>query len=115
MKSAGRNSIKRIMVAALLAALFGAWSTAVAQEPPAEDRAPPCDPATEVCDDALPEPEADSEPGAEEEDNLLDPDLEGGPQAAVEEDPAIEASADEVFTPGDEISEDYPIPLPSDI
>ena len=33
----------------------------------------------------------------------------------VEEDPAIEASADEEFTPGDEISEDYPIPLPSDI
>ena len=40
---------------------------------------------------------------------------EPGPEAVVEEDPAIEASADEEFTPGDEISEDYPIPLPSDI
>jgi hypothetical protein len=26
-----------------------------------------------------------------------------------------EASADDVFQPGDEISEDYPVPLPSDI
>ena len=38
-----------------------------------------------------------------------------GPAASVEEDPAIEASAQEVFKPGDEIPEDYPVPLPSDI
>ena len=40
---------------------------------------------------------------------------EAGPAAAVEENPAIEASAGEVFKPGDEIPEDYPVPLPSDI
>ena len=34
---------------------------------------------------------------------------------ALEEDPFIEATADEVFEPDDEISEDYPVPLPSDI
>jgi hypothetical protein len=33
----------------------------------------------------------------------------------VEEDPGVEASANEEFTPDDEISEDYPVPLPSDI
>jgi hypothetical protein len=27
----------------------------------------------------------------------------------------VEARADEVFTPDEEISEDYPVPLPSDI
>lgn len=41
--------------------------------------------------------------------------LTGGPQASVEEDADIRASADEVFEPEDEIPEDYPVPLPSDI
>jgi hypothetical protein len=34
---------------------------------------------------------------------------------SVEETPDVEASADEVFSPEDEISEDYPVPLPSDM
>jgi hypothetical protein len=38
-----------------------------------------------------------------------------GPAATVEEDSAIEASAQEEFNPDEEISEDYPVPLPSDI
>jgi hypothetical protein len=38
-----------------------------------------------------------------------------GPAATVEEDSAIEASAEEEFDPDEEISEDYPVPLPSDI
>jgi hypothetical protein len=35
--------------------------------------------------------------------------------ADEEEEPAVEASAEDVFKPGDEISEDYPVPLPSDM
>jgi hypothetical protein len=38
-----------------------------------------------------------------------------GPEAAEEENSAEEASAAEVFEPDEEISEDYPVPLPSDI
>ena len=34
---------------------------------------------------------------------------------AIEPDPDFEASVEDVFKPGDEISEDYPIPLPADI
>jgi hypothetical protein len=106
-----RTFIGRLLPVVLIAALSATWATAFAQAPPIEEEAPPCDPATESCDDSL----TDSEAAAADQAGMPDPDLEGGPQAAVEEDPAIEASADEVFTPGDEISEDYPIPLPSDI
>jgi len=38
-----------------------------------------------------------------------------GLESAVEEDAAVQASAEEEFTPDQEISEDYPVPLPSDI
>jgi hypothetical protein len=44
-----------------------------------------------------------------------DPAVPNDGQPAATEDPAVEARADEVFRPGDEISEDYPVPLPSDI
>ena len=104
-----------VLLAALVTAGVAAPATAAAQAPPAGDPVPPCDPATEPCEDSLPDSEAIADPAAEDEAGMSDPDFEGGPQAAVEEDSAIEASADEVFTPGDEISEDYPIPLPSDI
>ena len=67
---------------------------------PLEDGKLPDGAAREPCQ----EPETDTAPAAGEE--LAD---------VVEEDPFIEASADEVFEPGDEISEDYPVPLPSDI
>jgi hypothetical protein len=67
---------------------------------PLEDGELPDGAAREPCQ----EPETDTAPAAGEE--LAD---------VVEEDPFIEASADEVFEPGDEISEDYPVPLPSDI
>jgi hypothetical protein len=41
--------------------------------------------------------------------------IDAGPESVVEPDPDFEASADEEFNPDDEISEDYPVPLPSDI
>lgn len=115
MSSAGRTIIAGIMRVAVMAALLAASATASGQAPAAENPDSPCDPATETCADAPPGSGADPEPAADDESDVFDPDLEGGPGAAVEEDPGIEASADEVFTPGDEISEDYPIPLPSDI
>ena len=81
------------------------------EAPPGEARFEPCDPATEPCEAEAPVPGAGETPVAEPSSEPAEP----GPEAVVEEDPAIEASADEEFTPGDEISEDYPIPLPSDI
>lgn len=38
-----------------------------------------------------------------------------GTEATGEEEPEVEVSAEEVFEASDEISEDYPVPLPSDI
>jgi hypothetical protein len=52
------------------------------------------------------EAEADIDQAAQEMSDLSD---------LVEENPGVEARADEVFTPDEEISEDYPVPLPSDI
>jgi hypothetical protein len=40
---------------------------------------------------------------------------EAVPDEEKEEEAVVEASADEVFTPGDEIHEDYPVPLPADM
>ena len=77
--------------------------------PPAGDSTPAADgngsstgdePASVPC--AEPQPESSGE-------------IVAGPEAAIEEDPAIEASATDVFKPGEEIPEDYPVPLPSDI
>ena len=102
---------RKILRLFLLFALVGACALAFAQAPPGEARFEPCDPATEPCEAEAPVPEAGETPVAEASSEPAEP----GPEAVVEEDPAIEASADEEFTPGDEISEDYPIPLPSDI
>ena len=41
--------------------------------------------------------------------------IDAGPESVVEEDPDFEATAEGEFNPDDEISEDYPVPLPSDI
>lgn len=48
-------------------------------------------------------------------DDLTEIELPTGMGDIVEEDPAVRASADDVFEPGEEISEDFPVPLPSDI
>ena len=117
--------MKRLMRHLLLGALLGGWALAQAQAPPGQATPNASDPGSDalpcVPADAVGETEADAETdGAvaapcEEPEEAAAEDAGGGPQAAVEEDMAIEASADEVFRPDDEISEDYPIPLPSDI
>jgi hypothetical protein len=123
--------------------LLGIWAVASAQAPPGEEQTPaaavdgqalPCVPATDTppapagksdplegqpqgtgptaapCEEQAAEAEPAAEPAAEAPDETV-----AGPEATVEEDPGVEASADDVFTPGDEISEDYPVPLPADI
>ena len=78
----------------LLIMLLGAWAAALAQTPPEENA------ATEP-DAALEQPAEVDESQDEEE--------------MTEAEKAAKAMADEDFKPGDEISEDYPVPLPSDI
>jgi hypothetical protein len=107
MRRAGREILQLFVLCALVAGS----APATAQAPPDGGQVEPCDPATEPCEEQVPALETGDTP-------LPDPSsetAEAGIEAAVEEDPAIEASADEEFTPGDEISEDFPIPLPSDI
>jgi hypothetical protein len=60
---------------------------------------------------------AEAETVSDDEEKSADPADEtmSDPADLVEEDPALEAKADDEFTPEDEISEDYPVPLPSDI
>ena len=80
-------------------------------------RALPCIPADgpgaaegeqrEIAPGAPPCEEVD--PGELPEELAADPEMFG------EDEPVVEATADEVFTPDDEISEDYPVPLPADI
>ena len=106
--SKGGREILRILV---LSALVGGWAQATAQSPPDSGQVEPCDPATEPCEERVPALETVEAPSTDPSSETA----EAGMEAAVEEDPAIEASADEEFTPGDEISEDFPIPLPSDI
>jgi hypothetical protein len=124
--------------------LLGIWVAAIAQAPPGEEQAMvaeaagqdlPCGPGTETpqahggetgpLEDEQGEPESgfapceeqspDATPGEEqltaEETGGIDVD----PEASGEEDSVVEASAEDEFKPGDEISEDYPVPLPSDI
>jgi hypothetical protein len=69
------------------------------------------DPAAEEADS----PETDTPPPDAAMDGATEIAPEEGPGALVEEDSAIAASAEEEFDPDEEISEDYPVPLPSDI
>lgn len=115
-----------IMKRTVLCLMLGGWALALAQAPPAEEnpgssvvegQTQPCVPAGESAADAgesgIAGPEA---PPCPEPENGTAVDAPGSdPAAAVEEDQAVQASADEVFTPGDEISEDFPVPLPADI
>ncbi|MDX1379589.1 MAG: hypothetical protein R3233_00645 [Xanthomonadales bacterium] len=105
-------------------ALLGHLAVAGAQAPPVDDPDPadadpsleaPPEPAPEdaarPADDPSQADSADPEPA----DPMLTDDTLAGPAAAVEEDSAIQATAEEEFNPDEEISEDYPVPLPSDI
>lgn len=75
--------------------LAGTLAVALAQDPPAEQQ----------------------DPAAESEQEQADaPDTVAPPESELTEaEKAAKAMADEDFKPGDEISEDYPIPLPADI
>ena len=108
--------MKRIFVLLLLG-LLGAWAAAIAQAPPGEERAEGADagepalPCVSAGEAILPKgAHGPPEPGAV-------PCEEQEPEAAPgeEQDSGVEASAQEEFTPGEEISEDYPVPLPADI
>jgi len=110
--------MKKFLLAFLLC---GAVSGLEAQDPPAGDAGADASAAAEAAaagsaeGPELQDPEpADPEP-AEEAVSAAAQDLPEDPGALVEEDPAIAASAEEEFDPDEEISEDYPVPLPSDI
>ena len=119
--------------------LLGCWALAMAQTPPAADTAAraeepapavPCVPAadadspdaaegegkaSEDCDDAVPQTVPEENPLAADLPDEMDTDpleIEG---VIEENNLPTEASPDEEFKPGDEISEDFPVPLPSDI
>lgn len=87
------------MIRLMICLLAFTWSLAFAQAPPEEEAAEAVQAEEQLADEA----DAVS-------------DLAEG----VETDPALDARAivarpDEEFDPDEEISEDYPIPLPSDI
>lgn len=65
----------------------------------------------EPCEDSSPGTTSGGEAAPAEPPDPSDP----GAEPNEEETADTEGSADEVFKPGDEISEDYPVPLPSDI
>ena len=131
--------MKRIVMCLLL----GSWAVAIAQAPPGEERVagtdegeqlPPCVSATDTpqasagasgplesqpkdagqasvpCEELDPE----AVPG-EEQDPEAPGEIVAGLETTGEDDSDAEASPEEEFKPGDEISEDYPVPLPSDI
>jgi hypothetical protein len=127
----------RIMLTLLLP---GIWAVAIAQAQPAGEpaagaeaggQALPCVPAADTPQapagetgapegqlegaKTTPEPCEEQSAGAEPAEDPPSGETVAGPDATVEEDPGVEASADEEFMPGDEISEDYPVPLPADI
>ena len=111
---------------AVLCLLLGGWTVVLAQAPPAEEipggsvtegQTQPCVPAGEATaagGEAGPAGQ-EAQPCPEPEDAAAADAVGSDPADAVEEDQAVQASADEVFTPGDEISEDFPVPLPADI
>jgi hypothetical protein len=102
--------VKRSLGIIAALALLGISTAVLAQAQPAQvdsGTSAPAEPATEPGEDAAAdEPVATDDQAVQEISDLSD---------LVEEDASVEAKADEEFTPGDEISEDYPVPLPSDI
>ena len=87
----------------LLCAVFGAVA---AQQPADPQPAPSSEPASE---EPASEESSDDDP-AEDADSTADAVEESVPPA-----PPEDALGDEEFEPGEEISEDYPVPLPADI
>jgi hypothetical protein len=105
--------MKRIVMCLLL----GIWTVAIAQAPPGEEQAAGADAEEQVqpCVAASDAPQAPAgESGPLEGQPIIDGQA-SVPCEELEPDPEFEATADEEFDPDDEISEDYPVPLPSDI
>jgi hypothetical protein len=88
--------MKSIVRSALMLLLLAIWAVAIAQAQPVEEP-----PAAAAADEQVLE-ELPGESAA-------------GTEADKEEESAVQASPEDVFRPGDEISEDYPVPLPADI
>jgi len=114
--------MKRIFVLLLL----GAWVVAIAQSPPGEERdegadtGEPARPCVSAGAAILPSgahgpPEPGALPCEEQDSGDLSGEIVADPEEEGEEDAVVEASAEEEFTPADEISEDYPVPLPADM
>jgi hypothetical protein len=84
---------------------------------PCEDQGPEAMPGEEQDPEATPGEEQDPEatPGEEQDSAEAPGEILAGPETIEEDDSDVEASAEGEFKPGDEISEDYPVPLPSDI
>jgi hypothetical protein len=98
---------QRIFLYLTLGLLMLLGAGALAQTEPA---------ATEdVTDAAIPlcEPGESDDPEGAETEGAPDEDQECLPPDPEEE--IVEATPDQVFQPGSEISEDYPVPLPADI
>jgi hypothetical protein len=111
------RTMKRIFVLLLLGLLLGAWAVASAQAPPGEERAEVADagepalPCVSAGEAILPKgahgpPEPGAVPCEEQE-----PEVTPGEEQVT----GAEVTADEEFTPGEEIHEDYPVPLPADM
>jgi hypothetical protein len=96
--------------------LIAAAMAAGAQTPPIDPELPseaePCIPVGEIDPNSM-EPADDGTLLQPCEDPAAEIGMDDMPDDA--EEPATEASVEEEFKPGDEISEDYPVPLPADI
>lgn len=105
----------RVLLRILPALLLGAWAVAIAQSPTGEegadraDTGEPAVPCVSAGNAILPAGiHGPPEPGAvpcEDQEPVPDEDQQTGE----------DVTADEVFEASDEILEDYPIPLPSDM
>ncbi len=87
------------------------------EAPPGEEQDPEAPPGEEQDPEAPPGEEQDPEtpPGEAQRSAEAPGEIVVDPEAIEELDSDAEASAEGEFKPGDEISEDYPVPLPSDI
>jgi hypothetical protein len=88
-----------------------------AEAMPGEEQDAEATPGEEQDAEAMPGEEQDPEttPGEEQDSAEVPGEIFAGPETIEEDDSDIEATAEGEFKPGDEISEDYPVPLPSDI
>lgn len=103
--------MKPFLEAILLLWLTASAATAMAQDP--ADAAPAG--AESADEQTAADAVADEQTGAAALPGEPPVELEPDPGALVEEDARVAASAEEEFDPDEEISEDYPVPLPSDI